>query len=98
MPKRRFIDPRGNPWEVWDVHANDIPGNQIADAHARDEFLVAIGLADGWLCFQSGSDRRRFAPIPPAWDELPDGVLRVMLDVSDPVKSELISGDHPAMG
>jgi hypothetical protein len=37
----------------------------------------------------------RFTPIPPAWHELPDGVLRVMLDVSDPVRTEPISGERP---
>jgi len=42
-------------------------------------------LERGWLCFQAGEERRRFAPIPPGWDELPDGVLRVMLDIANRV-------------
>jgi hypothetical protein len=42
-------------------------------------------LEDGWLCFQAGAARRRFAPIPPAWFELPDAVLRVMVDIASPV-------------
>jgi hypothetical protein len=42
-------------------------------------------LRDGWLCFQFGTERRRFAPIPPHWVELPENVLRVMLDVAAPV-------------
>jgi hypothetical protein len=42
-------------------------------------------LRDGWLCFQLDTERRRFAPIPPHWLELPENVLRVMLDVATPV-------------
>ena len=42
-------------------------------------------LRDGWLCFQLMAERRRFAPIPPRWVELPENVLRVMLDVATPV-------------
>jgi hypothetical protein len=42
-------------------------------------------LRSGWLCFQSNLGRRRFAPIPARWQELPENVLRVMLDVATPV-------------
>jgi hypothetical protein len=42
-------------------------------------------LRDGWLCFQLGVERRRFAPTPTRWLELPENVLRVMLDVATPV-------------
>ena len=41
-------------------------------------------LRRGWLCFQSGTEKRRFAPIPVSWGELPDSVLRVMLEVASP--------------
>ncbi len=41
-------------------------------------------LQRGGLCFQSGIQKRRFTPIPPNWDDLPDSVLRVMLDVASP--------------
>ena len=36
---------------------------------------------------QHDADRRRFYPIPPQWHELPDSVLRVILEVSDQVKA-----------
>jgi hypothetical protein len=41
-------------------------------------------LQRGWLCFQAGTEKRRFTPIPPQWEELPDSVLRVMLEVAPP--------------
>jgi len=28
---------------------------------------LASGVADGWLCFERGSDRRRLCPIPEGW-------------------------------
>lgn len=35
-------------------------------------------LASGWLAFISGVERRRVAPIPNAWDALPDEQLRAL--------------------
>ena len=55
------------------------------DAPPEPAALVDPLLEDGWLCFQAGVARRRFAPIPPAWFELPDAVLRVMVDIASPV-------------
>ena len=85
MSTRHFADGHGLEWDVWDVHPHNIPAPRVADANGRSDEGVAHNLAAGWLCFQAGRERRRFAPIPWHWDELPDGVLRVMLDVSDAV-------------
>jgi hypothetical protein len=86
MPKRRFTDARGTSWEVWDVRRSDIPSDQGAEPEDLEHSRVSHELVNGWLCFQAGDDRRRFAPIPPSWHEFPDGVLRVILDVSDRVR------------
>jgi hypothetical protein len=85
-------------WDVWDVHPRDaIPpragydrrgperGSDASESTPPREPLIDPLLEDGWLCFQSGPDRRRFAPIPPQWFELPDAVLRVMVDIASPV-------------
>jgi hypothetical protein len=79
-------------WDVWDVVPDDLPGRSTYDrrAHPRgaepqNGSLFGPELEQGWLCFQSEGDRRRFAPIPPNWFELPDGVLRVMVDIATPV-------------
>jgi hypothetical protein len=72
-----------------DEAADPAPADDPVDERPRSPMLVtpmlSAELEHGWLCFQSGSERRRFAPIPPNWPELPDGVLRVMLDVASPV-------------
>lgn len=96
MSKRQFHDSKGVAWDVWDVRPSDatIRGYDRR-AESREPPPSAVIdpikptldplLEEGWLCFQAGTERRRFAPIPPAWVELPDAVLRVMLDIANPV-------------
>jgi hypothetical protein len=33
-------------------------------------------MRQGWLTFEAGNERRRLAPIPAAWENAPDDVLR----------------------
>ncbi len=35
-------------------------------------------LSQGWLAFEAGDARRRLAPIPEGWHELPDDELRAL--------------------
>jgi hypothetical protein len=58
--------------------------------------MLHAELEGGLLCFQSGSERRRFAPIPFGWFELPDGVLRVMLDIARPVAASAPPRPRPS--
>jgi hypothetical protein len=39
-----------------------------------------VRLTRGWLCFESGDDRRRLQPIPESWNTLPDSELVGLLD------------------
>ena len=92
MPKRQFNDSSGVSWDVWDVRPSDA-SRSINDRGVPRESsppetaILSLDpmLENGWLCFQAGPERRRFAPIPPDWWELPDRVLRVMLDIANPV-------------
>lgn len=96
MTRRQFRGADGTLWDVWDVHPGDVSGEHSYDrrhvkrpdaaASPPERFYVDPDLEGGWLCFQSGGVRRRFAPIPPHWQELPDGVLRVMLDIATVVR------------
>jgi hypothetical protein len=36
-------------------------------------------LRDGWLCFESEVERRRFAPVPAGWDALHDEELIALI-------------------
>lgn len=45
------------------------------DRRVRTPGLMTPGLESGWLCFESGSEKRRLSPIPPGWDQAPDEEL-----------------------
>ena len=91
--KRQFFDANAVSWDVWDVSPQDLSrvdydrrtsSRGHGDAPRPLTASVYPELRDGWLCFQSATEKRRFAPIPPDWYDLPDAVLRVMLDVATP--------------
>jgi hypothetical protein len=44
---------------------------QVTEARPR----VGTGLESGWLVFASAFEKRRLAPIPIQWEELPDDTL-----------------------
>ena len=45
------------------------------DRRVRTPGLLTPGLESGWLCFESGSEKRRLSPIPPGWEQAPDEEL-----------------------
>jgi hypothetical protein len=46
---------------------------------ARPRAALGGALADGWLCFLAGEERRRIAPIPTGWERLDDHALLALL-------------------
>ena len=72
MAVRDFKDENGVMWKAWPVLAN-----AIHPRTAADDFLGDYG--EGWLCFESGSDRRRLAKYPNDWDKMTDGDLCKLL-------------------
>jgi hypothetical protein len=105
MAKRQFKDEHGGTWDVWDVIPGEVLNRTPYDRRSPIRSDAAMGqsppmlhaeLEHGWLCFQTGQERRRFAPIPPGWFELPDGVLRVMLGVARPVALTKDPNSHPS--
>jgi hypothetical protein len=93
MGNRRIQDEHGVVWDIWDVVPGDmVVGNYDRRAGERLRSLtpgsmlsVQPGLENGWLCFQSDGERRRFAPIPADWIDFPDNVLRSLLEGATPV-------------
>src|SRR5829696_6952999 len=61
-------------WDVWDVRPDIRPHR------------LGTELENGWLCFQSGPERRRLHPIPSGWDSLEDGELHGLFERAIPVK------------
>jgi len=93
MSNRRIRDGHGTIWDIWDV----LPGDVLAGSYDRRSGdrphlptppstpTVQPGLENGWLCFQSAGERRRFTPIPADWFDFSDTDLRELLDTAIPV-------------
>jgi len=103
--KRQIFDANGVSWDVWDVSPHDLSRfdyDRRTSSRVRGDAPRAVAssvypeLREGWLCFQSLSEKRRFAPIPGDWYELPDAVLRVMLEVATPAPAVTRSASPPA--
>ena len=70
MALREFEDGHGERWRVWDT----VP--------ARTEGLEDTFRA-GWLTFDNGVERRRLAPVPQFWSQLPAERLALLLRIAD---------------
>ncbi len=89
MAHRTLIAPAGHAWHVWAVHLT------VRAGRAAPAAAFAPGYAEGWLVFErlpasaaSGAgalpgalaaEKRRYAPVPPGWDQAPDGALAAWL-------------------
>ncbi len=60
MALRNFTDSQGTGWRVWNVVPQYAAG--------RDGEVMTPGLQGGWLCFDSGTEKRRLSPIPQDWE------------------------------
>lgn len=91
MPHRRFRDTLLRQWEVWAVQPSKVE-RRAADvpvAHDRrrsPEFRVTLGeaMASGWLCFETKGEKRRLAPIPDGWEDVPEPDLLSLCERADP--------------
>jgi hypothetical protein len=91
MPHRRVQDNSGRWWDVWDSRPTIIDrragrerrtGDRVAsDRRQKSEQRVSVEpeFRKGWLAFQSGTDWRRLAPIPEAWESMSDPELLGLL-------------------
>jgi hypothetical protein len=67
---REFTDGRGTSWRVWDVYPSPRT-SASARADSDSEVLHVFPSKDhseGWLCFESATEKRRLAPVPPEWE------------------------------
>lgn len=94
MAFREFTDSQGVVWRAWDV--------TTADLHpvTRGEDFMG-DLQDGWLAFESNSEKRRLAaPYPANWTELPlpelEAICRSAPLASAARKPRTESGEHRA--
>lgn len=63
---RAFVDARAIWWDVFAVYPEARPSQH---SQLKGTFQ------QGWLCFDSGTEKRRLSPIPDGWQQLSDGQL-----------------------
>jgi hypothetical protein len=75
--RHAFIDSRGVGWNVFDVQP------------ALDRAMLtqlAPPFQEGWLCFESVTEKRRLTPIPSNWRSLSDSDLEKLLGEAEIVR------------
>jgi hypothetical protein len=72
MGLREFVDDRGVAWKVWDVRAETMHPKTAAELFLGD-------YQEGWLAFESATERRRLAQFPDDWDRAPRERLLALL-------------------
>lgn len=63
---RVVVDPRGVHWDVFAV---------LPEARVSVHSKLRGTFSQGWLCFDSGTEKRRLSPIPKDWEALEDAQL-----------------------
>ena len=96
MPQREFRDERGRSWVVWDVFPTMAerrqaripipPDYKERRLNHRVRVPVPAALADGWLVFRTGGERRRLAPIPEQWAAACEAQLRRWCEQAAPAR------------
>ena len=82
MAYTEFTDRTGRLWRVWHTRPT------------ASEVLKALPEAwkEGWLTFESGDEKRRLAPVPKGWENLPPKRLELLCRVAEP--APLSAGGH----
>jgi hypothetical protein len=73
---RVFVDTKGVQWDAFAV----LPA---ADQRALNRLPEPY--QQGWLCFESPTEKRRLGPIPDEWQTVSDEELRRLRDAAQPV-------------
>jgi hypothetical protein len=79
MDLLRFTDRNGRPWEVWEVRARPA----VADRPTP----TPLPAPDRWLCFESGTERRRLVTYPRSWRTMSASGLDAMCRAATPVRA-----------
>ena len=75
MAVRDFMDDKGITWRVWPVKPEALQPRTAAEDYLGD-------YGDGWLCFESPTERRRLAQFPRDWETLTEDELCRLLDTA----------------
>ena len=81
---RGFTDSMGVEWRVWEVFPSRAGTSSTAETFSTAKLKGTV-YAEGWLCFESTSQKRRLAPIPAGWEEHEHTALQQLLEQATPV-------------
>lgn len=95
---RTYRDREGTEWRVWAVtpatrmyverRAEDVgPPPPPEHEEARDRRVGDVQA--GWLAFESEAEKRRFYPVPPDWETMPEARLDLLRRAGQPVTRRL---------
>ena len=94
MAVREFTDSNGVVWRAWDVTTD-----QMHPVTKNEDFMGE--LADGWLAFESATEKRRLAaPYPKEWASMPIPELEALCQQSPVVaarRARTVSGEHRSL-
>lgn len=98
---RILRDRYGTEWQVWCVKPDlrgylerrngdrrrfQNPNYTGEERRTREDRRHGGSIMDGWLCFQSHTEKRRLLPVPPDWESCPEDRLARLLRVATPVQ------------
>lgn len=75
MAVRDFVDASGVSWRVWPVTPESLQPRTAAEDYLGD-------YGEGWLCFESATERRRLARYPMDWEKLSEQELSSLLSAA----------------
>jgi hypothetical protein len=67
---REYKDGEGVTWRVWSVSPSAIS--------ETGETVLPGDYQTGWLCFDSGAEKRRLTPVPQSWEKRSERELDVL--------------------
>lgn len=91
MAVRTFESPDGIAWTAWEV----IPG-QVSEFRSTYGSHLPRQMAEGWLCFDCGSEKRRLYPLPSDWADRTEAELWFLCRAAEPVRARAGSGCYAA--
>jgi hypothetical protein len=103
MALREYVDPSGTVWQVWNVQPMSREGapysgeeRRVSPAsdyhpdrrrHPPRRAALTPEMQQGWLCFESGQEKRRLTPIPSDWERCADEQVAAYLQQASPVRA-----------
>jgi hypothetical protein len=84
IPTRTMEDVREWDRRGQDVLAYDGPERRAQDRRGGSTLpFVSPALAGGWLCFESEHGKRRLAPPPARWEDIPEADLAALWEQAE---------------